>query len=142
MSEPIALISSAVITEAELSSFIVQEQGHVEPGTPLFGRFSRGECHIWIGLSPEELDAAVVDQGKEYLAKLTAMLGGPPRTRVTVEISRKEGSEALALEVAILFSSVWPALVDDLEGHLLTRHDLLQRRATDQGIRALAAATS
>ena len=114
----------------------------MEPGTPLFGRFSRGECHIWIGLSTDELDALIEDRGEEYLADLTRSLGGPPRTDVTVEISRTEGSEMLALEFAILFSAVWPAVVDDLMGHLLTRDDLLRRRATGQDFRSLAATPS
>lgn len=138
MSEPIALISSAIITEPDLSAFIVRAQGHVTPGAPLFGHFSRGESHLWIGLSTEELSAVIEDKGEEYMARLAKLLGGLPRTDVTVEISRTQGSETLALEFAILFSACWPAVVDDLAGHLLTRSDLLQRRAAGQGIRALA----
>ena len=53
-----------------------------------------------------------------------------------------EGSDMLALEFAILFSAVWPAVVDDLMGHLLTRDDLLRRRATGQDFRSLAATPS
>ena len=139
MSDPIALISSAVITEPDLSAFIVRAQGHVTPGAPLFGRLSHGESHIWIGLSTDELGAVIEDNGGEYAADLARLLGGPPRTDVIVEISRTRGSETLALEFAILFSACWPAVVDDLAGHLLTRSDLLHRRAAGQGIRALAA---
>ena len=70
------------------------------------------------------------------------MLGGPPRTNVVVEISRTEGSERLALEFAILFSSMWPAIMDDCGGHLLTRDDLLRRQAAGKGIRMFAADAS
>ena len=139
MSEPIALITSAMITEPDLSALVIQAQGHVTPGAPLFGRISRGESHIWIGLSTEELGAVIKDEGEEYAARLARLLGGLPRTDVTVEISRTKGSETLALEFAILFSACWPTVVDDLAGHLLTRSDLLRRRAAGQGIRAFAA---
>lgn len=145
MSDPIALISSAIITETELSALILSAKGFVEPGAPLFGRFSNGCCHIWIGLSSDELEIAIVDEGEDYLAKITRLLGGPPRTQVTVEISRTEGSERLALEFAILFSSTWPAIMDMLDGcagfesRLLTRSDLLRRQSVGAGVRVCAA---
>ena len=132
MGESIALISSAVITETELSDLIVRADGFVEPGTPLFGRFSDGPRHIWIGLSME--NPAAEDGGEEYLAEVTGLLGGPPRTDVIVEISRTDGSERLALEFAILFSATWPAIMDDFQGHLLTRDDLLRRQAAGQAV--------
>ena len=141
MSDPIALISSVAVTEAELTDLIVRANGFVEPGTPLFGRFSDGPCHIWIGLDLQDLEAALADAGEDHLAKLTAMLGGPPRTGVVVEISRTEGSETLALEFAVLFSARWPAVVDDLNRSLLTRDELLRRQAAGRGIRPLAAET-
>ena len=140
MSEPIALLSSAVISQNELLSFIVQSQDHPTSDISLFGRLSRGECHIWIGLSPEELAAALEDNGESYLRELTSLLGTPPQTYVVVEISRVEGSELLALDFAISFCKRWPTVVE-ADHHLLTCDELLQRRETGQGIRAIVAAS-
>ena len=102
----------------------------------MFGRISNGFCHAWIDLSPKELAAAIEDD-PVWITEVRSKLEGQPQTWITVEISRTKDSDILALDFAIHSSERWPAILDDLDGHLFTYKKLLQIRENNKGIRRI-----
>lgn len=107
MSDPIALISSDEITPEEFTTFLKQIGGVVSPDDKFKGRFSSGDLHIWLFLSPNELESLEINQRQSFVQKL----GATPRSCIVFEISRKVGSEQLAIELACTFSERWRIIV-------------------------------
>lgn len=107
MSDPIALISSDEITPEQFTAFLERIGGAVNSDDKFKGRFSSGYLHIWVFLSPEELESLEPTERELIVQKL----GATPRSCIVFEISRKVGSEQLAIELARTFSERWRIIV-------------------------------
>jgi hypothetical protein len=127
MAPSVALISSAVISAEGLLDFIVQNGG--VPMGPDHGRVSQEDRHIWIYLSSDGIASMLGDAEDEeegYADRLVALLDGEPRSMVTVQLSKSQGSGAIALEFANRFAERWPSIVQDADEELLSPADLCE----------------
>lgn len=97
MSDPVSLISSAVITRDELAAFLPAVGARAEPNGASVGRLSEGNSHVWIGIDNSPLE----DYEQQELDVLTHLLGDIPRTLISLEISRASGSQQLAVRFAL-----------------------------------------
>ena len=137
MTVNIGLITSAVITQDELSVFVRDMGGEVSANQSRIGRLpdtghmQQDDAHIWIHLSPENLNEALRDNGEAVVSKLGAMA----HTWVDVNLSSDKGSGKLALRFAIAFMARWPTILDDCYGGLHLRDELLQVQESGQSFR-------
>src|SRR5579871_6892102 len=120
MSEPIALISSAAITQEEFTRFLATVGAMVRPDEVFDGRLSQGERHIWIVLDNRGLD----EWEPAERAAVEQKLGRQAQTYIIVEISHTEGSEQIAVEFVCAFAKYWPCVVDNLRGAVYTVDEL------------------
>ncbi len=129
MSEPFALISSTEINHEEFVAFLKQQGAELTPDDVYDGRLSRGNLHVWVVLNNNNLneletyDNELIQQG----------LGNPPKTYITLEVSRKEGSEQVAVEFANACAQKWPCVVYNLQDKIYTKDDLYQLKMAGKG---------
>ena len=111
--EPVELVTSKAFSQDELITALLQ-MGVKRDQNPnrLWDYVLRtGEAIVWIDPDdPEHYPNPEVD------ALIERKLGGPPRTYIVLHISRNQGSEQLALELAIRFAKHWPCVLDNLRG--------------------------
>lgn len=130
MSDPIIMISSAIITRDELSKFITQMGGDVELSGAIAGTLQRDHSAVWIGLSPVELESVMEMSGDQVKSKLAAI----PSTLVVVEMLPNEKSRKQAVEFAIQFTARWPAICSDGQGGFLSHDELIPLRGADRNL--------
>lgn len=134
MTVNIGLITSAAITQDELSAFVRDLGGEVSTNKsraeplPDTGHLQHEGAYLWIHLYPENLNEVLRDNGEAVVSKLGAMA----HTWVDVNLSSDEGSDRLALKFAAAFMARWPAILDDCCGGLHSRDELLQFQASRQ----------
>jgi hypothetical protein len=128
MSDPFFIFTTMVIGKSEFATFLKKAGGVLDPDNPEHGRVSQGRRHVWIFLGIEGLDTLLED-GIELV---TDRLGGLPHSHIVLEPSRKPGTDAVVIDVAIAFAELWPAVLSDLDKMTLTLDDLrrVQREGT------------
>ena len=122
MSSAIGLLSSREVTPSELAALVVESGGVVAQNNTGEGRISDGEHHIWIYLSPQELEGVMEVEGEAIVGKL----GAQPKTNIVIEVSSTPGSEKLAVDFTRKFAERWPSVVATLTGNILSLDDLIQ----------------
>lgn len=122
MSEPVAIITSEAVEPNEFRIFLKQLGATLNPDPVFDARLSARDKHVWIALHNENLD----EWEDEELAEIEGVLGRKARSHVTLEISRTEGSERMAIEFACQFAKRWACVVDDLRGTIYSVPDLSQ----------------
>jgi hypothetical protein len=75
---------------------------------------------------------------EDVVALLTDRLGALPRSEIVLELSREPGTDALAIDVAIAFAELWPAVLSDLGKMALTLDDLRHIRREGTSLYALS----
>lgn len=100
---------------------LVHELGGVrDTEVPARLRVSRGADHVWVyGPEGESLETDPDDE-----AAYEDKLGAPPRTEVSLELSRSPGSPELAREIAEAADRRWNVIVDNDQGGLYTVAEL------------------
>ncbi len=126
MSNPVSLISSAVITSDELAAFLPTVGARATPAAAFLGQLSEGNRHVWISIDNTPLE----DFDQQELDVLTRLLGDIPRTLIGLEISRASGSQQLAVRFALATAERWPCVVDDTYGKIYTPQQLEEMRRT------------
>jgi len=112
MSQPILLVSSAIITQEQLHAFLSAVGAATVRSGSFQGTVFRGNSQIWIGLENKELE--YFDTNKRELVE--QKLGGNPQTSIVIEISREFGSQELAVGFVCNFANYYPCVVDNLRG--------------------------
>lgn len=113
MSDIIAIISSATISEEALLALVLEEGGykHMIKG----GGFARGEAHFWAHIDNLVLIEIHEDAPAVY-QQITAQLGGEPQTCIVLDIGHPADlSHSLALDFALACMRKWPCVVDRME---------------------------
>jgi hypothetical protein len=129
MTQPFALISSTEINHEEFVAFLKREGAELTPDDVYDGRISRGELHVWILLDNSNLndleafDNELIMQG----------LGKPPKTYITLDVSREQGSEQLAIEFAYACAEKWPCIVYNLLNKTYSKDDLYRLLIAGKG---------
>jgi hypothetical protein len=129
MAEPVALISSERITQQDFATALTAIGAVIDPSDAAKARFSSGDMHVWLFRRDEELSTFE----RPVMELITRGLGGAPQTCIIIEISRRPGSESLALEVACAFASRWPCVVYDLGREVYTKQELAVLRQSGKG---------
>lgn len=130
MSASVDLYSTHLITEKELMDVIREASGVVTPEGPYFGRLSQGNTHVWIIISEpyngvfdykgepfDQKEVALLDQAKE-------IIGGEFQTWLSILLSRKSGSQSLAVRFAYTCCQHWPCVVDNDEKRLFSCEEI------------------
>ncbi len=128
MTVNIGLITSAVVTQDELSTFVRDMGGKVFADQWQTGHLQHEDTHIWVVLAPENLEEALRDDGKAVVGKL----GDKPNSMIDINLSSREGSDRLALRFATSFMARWPTILDDCHGGFHSREEVLQFKASGQ----------
>ncbi len=126
MSNPVSLISSAVITSDELAAFLPTVGARADPHRASVGRLSEGNRHVWIGIDNTPLE----DFERHELDVVTRLLGDTPRTLISLEISWSSGSQQLAIRFALAAAKHWPCVVDDGYDRIYTPQQLEEMHQT------------
>ncbi len=137
MTVNVGLITSAVVTQDERSTFVREMGGEVFANRRQTGHLQRDDTHIWVHLAPENLEEALRDDGEAVIGKL----GDTPQSMIDINLSSDEGSDTLALQFATAFMACWPAILDDFSGGFYSRDELLQFEASGQPFWMLPEAT-
>ena len=130
MSDPMIIISSAVVSRDELSELIVQMGGDIESSGAIAGTLQRDHSAIWIGLSPAELESVMEISGDQVKSKLAAT----PSTLVIIEVLPDERSRKQAVKFAVEFTARWPAICSDGQGGFLSHDELTPLRGADRDL--------
>jgi hypothetical protein len=129
VSEPLLLFTDTEIKQEELIDFFGQSEAIVTLDRMLFGRISRGDQHIWIGIDSTVIKSLEIDQ----LEPLGRELKGKPKTCIVIEMSSTTVGEKLAIDFACLFIKRWPNTVGDLCGRLYSAHQLSELQKANKG---------
>jgi len=97
MSDPVSLISSAVITRDELAAFLPAVGARAEPNGASVGRLSEGNSHVWIGIDNSPLE----DYEQQELDVLTHLLGDIPRTLISLGDQSGVGKSTASSQVCL-----------------------------------------
>jgi hypothetical protein len=129
MSDLIAVISSAVITEEALRRFVLNAGGY--GGTKIKGVYlAEGQAYIWINLDNGELPNIRLDAPEAY-QQMIEKLGGEAQTCIIIDIGNpREQSHKLALEFALACAQTWPCVVNRMhkDFHSYSKEELLRMR--------------
>lgn len=128
MTVNIGLITSAVVTQDELSTIVRDMGGEVFTDQWQTGHLQHEGTHIWVVLAPENLEEALRDDGEAVVGKL----GDKPDTMIDINLSSDDGSDRLVLRSATSFMARWPAILNDWHGSYRSRDELLRFEASGQ----------
>jgi hypothetical protein len=130
MADAYFLLSPAAVDATAFANFVTTLGGVADPDNAIAWRISIDNRHVWIFLSEQAL-AEIPD---DIVAKLEDRLGARPRTCVTLEISRRQGSDSVAIAFSIKFAEHWPAVLSDLEDGFFEIADLRRLQAARTGL--------
>ncbi|MBD2774741.1 hypothetical protein [Iningainema tapete] len=122
MPEPISLISSADVKPEEFENFLQQVGAVLHPDNLYDGRLSKGNINVWIALDNSELTNFDVEE----IELITQRLGGSPKTHILLDVSKKPGSEKIALEFACNFATKWNCVIYDSNQKVYSTQELLK----------------
>ncbi len=129
MSDLLAVISSAVITEEALRRFVLNAGGY--GGTKIKGVYlAEGQAYIWIHIDNSVLDDIRFDAPKAY-QQMIEKLGGEPQTCIVIDIGNpREQSHKLVLEFALACAETWLYVVNrmDKDFHSYSKEELMRMR--------------
>jgi hypothetical protein len=133
MSESFMIYTTADVGKSQFAAFLKNAGGVLDPDNPEHGRVSADRRHVWIFLG----DLGLEPLPEDVAALVTDRLGGAPRSELILEPSSKPGTEALALDVAIAFAELWPAVLSNADDVALTLEELRRVRRDGASLHAL-----
>lgn len=128
MGEPIAILCRNPLDRTDVATFIVEHGGWTKEEDNQVGGVSAGDAHVWFLFDRKHAERSATMElvGDDVVRRL----GGPYGSSVTLEVSRVEGSQSLALDLAISCCERWaPALAYDCDETLLSLDELIRMRA-------------
>lgn len=129
MPETFALISSANIKREDFIDLLSREGAELNPDNVFDGRLSRGGLQVWIALDNNTLRELEAHD----MELITQKLLSKPQTYITLEVSRKPGSERLAIKFACACAERWPCVVYNLLDRVFSSEELFELCKTNRG---------
>jgi hypothetical protein len=133
MTDTAVLLTPALIEADKFAAFVEKFGGFLDPNRPGTAWIPRGDCRVWVAFGPECGPDILADALSEDEEVITKKLGTSPRSCVVLEISRKSGSQILAVDFAVAFAEHWPTVVSDVEDRLLDLADLKRLQREGKG---------
>lgn len=122
--QEVKLLSSSEIPQDELIAFLLHIGVQREESAHRIWDYAlrREDAVVWLSLNdPENYPNPEVDE------LIEDKLGAPPQTKIVFHLNRSDGSESLALGLALQLAEHWPFVVNNLSTlarRIFTREDL------------------